>query len=249
MILPGIVSVTFKTKSIKEVLEIAKQAGLAAIEWSENHHIAKGDIECAKATALLTKEYGLEIAGYGSYYRLGENMDIIPSLETAKALGTNNVRIWAGSKPSSALSREERESLIAELVDAVNIARRYDIVLNLEWHKNTLTDENESGLDVLKRVNNESLRTLWQPTQALTFEERKTGLKQILPYLSYLHVYYWDESGRRPFEEGIDMWKSYFSILDSDKKYYALLEFVLNDNEEQFYKDAAILKDLLQKGV
>lgn len=249
MILPGIVSITFKTKSIEEVLKITKQAGLAAIEWSENHHIVKGDIESAKKTALLTKEYGLEIAGYGSYYRLGENMDITPSLETAKALGTNNVRIWAGSKPSTDLSIEERESLIAELADAVKLASQYDIVLNLEWHKNTLTDKNESGLDVLKRINSPNLHTLWQPTQALTFDERKSGLKQILPYLSYLHVFYWDEKGRRPFEEGIDMWKEYFSYLEKDKKYYALLEFVLGDSEEQFNKDAAILKDLLQKGV
>ena len=71
----------------------------------------------------------------------------------------------------------------------------------------------------------------------------------ILPYLSYLHVYYWDESGRRPFDEGLEHWREYFSVLEKDKKYYALLEFVLKDSEEQFYQDAAALKALLQKGV
>ena len=38
------------------------------------------------------------------------------------------------------------------------------------------------------------------------------------------------------------------SVLDGKKKYYALLEFVLGDSEEQFMKDAAVLKELL-KGV
>ena len=72
---------------------------------------------------------------------------------------------------------------------------------------------------------------------------------EILPYLSYLHVYYWDGSGRRPFEDGLDHWRKYFSILDEEKKYYALLEFVLGDSEEQFEKDAATLLEMLQKGV
>ena len=43
MIVPGIVSATFKTKSVEDVLSITKKAGLAAIEWSENHHLPKGD--------------------------------------------------------------------------------------------------------------------------------------------------------------------------------------------------------------
>lgn len=249
MVVPGIVSATFKTRSIEEVLRIAKNAGLDAIEWSENHHIAKGDVEFAKEVAKLTQESGLEIAGYGSYYRLGEGMDLKPSLETAKALGAKMLRIWAGSKPSAALTEDERNALISELLEAVELAKQYDIVLNLEWHKNTLTDENESGLDVLKTINSPYLHTLWQPTQALSFEERKEGLKMILPYLSYLHVYYWDESGRRPFDEGLEHWREYFSVLEKDKKYYALLEFVLKDSEEQFYQDAAALKALLQKGV
>ena len=249
MIVPGIVSATFKTRSIEDVLSITKKAGLAAIEWSENHHIPKGDLAFAERVSSLTKESGLEIAGYGSYYRLGQGMDIRPSIDTALALGTNNVRIWAGGKASDDLERGERDSLLSELREAVSIAERNRVVLNLEWHKNTLTDKNQSGLDVLSSLSSPYLRTLWQPTQALSFEERARGLEMILPYLSYLHVYYWDGSGRRPFEEGLDHWRKYFSILDEEKKYYALLEFVLGDSEEQFEKDAATLLEMLQKGV
>ena len=36
---------------------------------------------------------------------------------------------------------------------------------------------------------------------------------------------------------------------DEERKYYALLEFVLGDSEEQFEKDAATLLEMLQKGV
>ncbi len=245
MLVPGLVSATFKTESVDYVLSKAVGNSLRAVEWSENHHIKKGDLSFARETAEKTASSGLEIAGYGSYYRLGENMEIRESLDTASALGAERMRIWAGSKASSTLSMEEREALITELEKAVEIASRYDITLNLEWHKNTLTDTNESGLDVLERIKSPYLGTLWQPTGALSFEERKKGLEMIKPYLGYLHVYYWDESGRRPLGEGVGHWREYFSLLDKNKKYYALLEFVKNDSSEQFGEDAAVLRKLV----
>lgn len=245
MLIPGIVSATFKTKSTDEVIAITKNAGLKAIEWSENHHIVKGDIEEAKRVADKTILSGLEIAGYGSYYRLGQGMDIKESLETAKAMGTDQMRIWAGSKPSSETSKDERDALVKELKEAVKEAESYGITLNLEWHKNTLTDTNLSGKETLDALSSFYLHTLWQPTQALSFKERVEGLVIIMPYLSYLHVYYWDESGRRPLDEGVTCWRKYFSVLPKEKKYYALLEFVKGDSVEQFYKDAATLLRLL----
>ena len=246
MFVPGIVSATFKTESIDYVLDAAVEASLSAVEWSENHHIKKGDLAESRVTAHKTKDRGLEIAGYGSYYRLGEGMEIRESLDTAAALGASEMRIWAGGKPSSSLSREEMDALISELERSVSVAESYGIVLNLEWHKNTLTDTNESGLDTLNRLSSPYLRTLWQPTQALTFDERRKGLEMIKPYLSYLHVYYWDETGRRPLREGISHWRDYFSLLDKEKKYYALLEFVKGDSIEQFLEDAEVLRELIK---
>ncbi len=246
MLVPGIVSATFKTESIDYVLDSAVEASLEAVEWSENHHIRKGDLALARETAEKTADRGLEIAGYGSYYRLGENMEIRESLDTAGALGAREMRIWAGSKASSLLDAKERDELIGELERSTVTAQGYGITLNLEWHKNTLTDTNESGLDVLESISSPWLRTLWQPTQALSFEERKKGLAMVSSFLSYLHVYYWDETGRRPLEEGKGHWREYFSLLDSKRKYYALLEFVKDDSREQFLKDAAVLRELVR---
>ena len=62
MIVPGIVSATFKTRSAEDVIALASKAKLCAIEWSENHHIPKGDLERAKEIASLTRDSGLEIA-------------------------------------------------------------------------------------------------------------------------------------------------------------------------------------------
>lgn len=247
MIIPGMVSATFKDLSIDDVLSIMGKADLKVIEWSENHHIEAGNIAMAREVASKTADKGIDIAGYGSYYRLGKDMDIRISLDTAAAMGCTQMRIWAGSKASADVGSDGRKALIDELNEALEIAASYGIILNLEWHKDTLTDTNESGLGLLKEVDNPWLRTLWQPTQALSFDQRAEGLGMVVPYLSYLHVYYWDETGRRPFSDGIEHWRRYFSLLDENSVYPALLEFVKDNTEEQFLMDAEALKGLLRQ--
>lgn len=247
MFVPGMVSATFKDMDIDGVLSVMDKASLHAIEWSENHHIKAGDIVMAREVAAKTADRGIDIVGYGSYYRLGEGMDIRTSLDTAASMGCTQMRIWAGTKASSDVSSEERNKQASELWQAAQIASSYGILLNLEWHKNTLTDTNESALDFLQQVDNPWVRTLWQPTQALSFEERAKGLELIAPYLSYLHVYYWDETGRRPFGEGLDHWRRYLSILDPGTVYPALLEFVMGNTEEQFLVDVKALKELIEE--
>jgi len=241
MLVPGIVSFTFKNFSIDEILEVTAACGLKAVEWSENHHIECGNTEQARETARKTRELGLEVAAYSSYYRLGKGMDIRPSLENALAMEAPIVRIWAGSQPSADLSEGEREALTEELRTAVGYAREAGIPLGLEWHKNTLTDENASGLRLIKDIDSPFLRTFWQQTKALSIDERAEGLKDIMPYLENLHVYWWDESGRRPLREGRDIWKTRYLPLIDNRKHYALIENIMNDSVEQFKEDAAEL--------
>ena len=38
-LIPGLVSATFKDRSVEEVIALAVKAGLKAIEWSEGHHV------------------------------------------------------------------------------------------------------------------------------------------------------------------------------------------------------------------
>ena len=75
MIIPGLVSATFKTESPDFVLAALQKADLHAVEWSENWHIPAGDTALARDLRERTLAQGAEIAGYGSYYRLGQNSE------------------------------------------------------------------------------------------------------------------------------------------------------------------------------
>lgn len=247
MLVPGVVSATFKKKSAEEVIALAVKAGLEAVEWSEGFHVTCGDVTGASRLAALTAINGLKVAAYGSYYRLGTGMDFCSRIRTAKALGARFIRIWGGEKASSSLTKDERSALVSEARAIASEAGREGLTAALEWHKNTVTDTNESGLRFLDEVDSPYLRTLWQPATALSVQERTEGLKGIGARLVNLHVFYWDENGRLPLSGGEDDWLGYFSAVDG-RDHYALLEFVKGDSPEQFLEDASVLKEWLRKG-
>lgn len=246
MLRAGLVSATLKGHPIDEVIDLAVRCGLEGIEWSENHHLAKGDERQAKETRLKCLDKGLEIASYGSYYRLGQHMDFRPSLRSAKALGAKYVRIWAGKKPSLSVGPDEWDNLVREAKDAARQAEDLGLVVTTEWHKNTLTDRNESGLRLLQEVDSPAFKTFWQPTMALGVPERCEGLDMIGPWLTNVHVYYWDEKGREPLSWGKEDWARYRSHISGD--HWALLEFVKGDAIAQLEEDAKTLKEWLKEG-
>ena len=248
MLKPGVVSATFKNRPYQEVVSLALSSGLSAIEWSETHHVPLDNITLVKEIGNYTRSSGLSISSYGSYYRLGERQDFHLHLKNAETLGADRIRIWAGTKPSNEVGKDEYKALVNEAKELSKIARNSGIKVCLEWHKNTLTDTNSTGYQFLKDVDEDNFRTFWQPTQALSIKERKAGLALISPYLEVLHIYHWSEEGRRPFKEGIPFWKEYLTSLDiKNNDYYALLEFVKDDKSEQFKEDAEALKKLIEE--
>ena len=104
MFIPGIVSATFKERSVDEVIDLALSSGLKAIEWSENHHFNPLDLGLVEEIGNKTRRKGLEIASYGSYFRLGQNMDFSTSLNAAEKMGAKNIRIWGGTKASKEIN-------------------------------------------------------------------------------------------------------------------------------------------------
>ena len=245
MLIPGLVSVTFKDLDAENIIELASSNGLQAVEWSENWHIKEGDCKKARQLADLCARKGIIIAALGSYYRLGSSSDFSTRLSVAQAMGTSVIKIWAGEKPSSEVGKDELAQLVKEARDLALEAEPLGITIALEWHKNTLTDTNESAFEFLTLVDRPNFKALWQPTAALSLEEREQGLLGLGKRLVNLHVYHWDASGRRPLEEGVGEWGRYFSLVDPSENHYALLEFVKDNSRQQFEEDAAVLLGLV----
>ena len=249
MIIPGMVSATFRNKPAEDILRLCREAKLEAVEWSENAHVMPDDPKGAEALYEMTKGAGLQVAAYGSYYRLGQQDDpqavFRKSLVSAAALHAPLIRIWAGTEPSSAVDRKTRLKLAEEAACICTMAEEYGIKIAMEWHKNTLTDTNGSAMEFLKEADHKNLYCLWQPTVALSMKERMEGLDLLGDRLLNLHIYYWLDGVRRPFSEGAGEWKQYLEHVDLSADRYGLLEFVMDNTEEQFLQDAEALHQLL----
>ena len=133
--------------------------------------------------------------------------------------------------------------------DSIRIAtaaKEENIEIAFEFHKNTLTDTNESCLELLKRVNEVNVKSYWQPSQDMNVEERISGLEAVLPLLSHIHVFHWGNGEKFPLAQGLNEWKQYMDVIKkAEGDRYAMLEFVRDNSIEQFFDDAATLKEII----
>ena len=68
----GLVSVSFRDRTPREILEAMKCAGLSVVEWGSDVHAPYADTERLTEITNLQKEYGIQCSSYGTYFRLGE---------------------------------------------------------------------------------------------------------------------------------------------------------------------------------
>ncbi len=251
MLKTGLCSVSFKQKSVTEVISLTKQAKLDAIEWIGNTHVPAGDIKNAHNVGQMTRNAGLELSSYGSLFYLGENDDIVPHLETAAALGTNSMRIWAGKIPSREYSEKMRETVVLESIKICEIAKKYNIALSTECHSSSLTDCFESHLLFLQEVNSPNFKTYWQELFSFSEEEQLSWLSKIhnSGKLTNIHIYQYEITDsariRQPLSFGFTKWLKRFEFFKSDDiLHYAMLEFVGDYTTKSLFDDAKTLREL-----
>ncbi len=244
----GLTSVTFRQKSVEEIIALAVQAGLSGIEWGGDVHVAPGDAASAAETARKTREAGLAVLSYGSYYRGGEGEDFAPILASARALGAPVIRVWAGKKTYEESTPEEFAALAARFRGAAEMAAAEGIRVAFEYHRGTATQTIAGALALLEAANHPNLGCYWQPNPDITHEEQLAEIDALLPYLENIHVFCWTgKNERHLLSEGADRWRDYLShIRESGRSHDFILEFVLNDSDEAFLADAGTLRGLLK---
>jgi len=244
----GLVSISFRHLTPEQVISHSVNAGIGTIEWGSDSHLPETDLENAKKIAQQTKDAGLNMVSYGSYYKLGKDMDIVPYLETAKALGTSIIRIWAGTRGSEKVTEDERKRLVAETVAVCNKASEYGITICFEYHPNTLTDNYQSALRLMQEVDLPNCRLYWQPNYNKSQEENLTALKTVLPYVDVIHVFYWNEArDQLPLAGGQEVWRQFLEIAKEKPHIQYLLEFVPEDHEKHLPEEAAVFQKLMQE--
>ena len=183
MMKTGMTSVTFRNKSAEEIVCLTHKAGLTGIEWGGDVHVPAGDRAAARKAALLTREAGLEVLSYGSYFRAGEEEDFSPILESAIELGAPMIRIWAGTKSCEDSSPEEFAALAGRIREAGKLAAAAGIQLGMEYHRGTATQTKEGAEALIKAINLPEVGCYWQPNPDISHSEQLAEIDLLLPFL------------------------------------------------------------------
>lgn len=246
MWISGLVSVSFRKETPETIIQAVKDTGLSAIEWGGDVHVPPTDLENAARIGRLTKEAGLSVAAYGSYFRLGTGGDFAPVLAAAKALGAPVIRIWAGTADSADTPPETRAALVAEAQLVAAMAEKAGITVTLECHGGTLTDNWASALDFVRSVDHPCLKMYWQPNQFRDIDYNRQAARQLAGDTVNLHVFHWDNKGCYPLAEGEAHWHDYLAIFrerwaGDGRDHALLLEFMHDGRLESLAETAATL--------
>ena len=245
MIKTGMVSASFRKKTVDQIIDLAKKARLDSIEWGGDVHVPHGNLQIAKQVGEKTREEGLMTPSYGSYYYAGaSDISFESVLDTAKTLGAQNIRVWAGRKGSKEADSDYKNRVYEDLRRIVLLAKEQGLTVSTEYHQGTLTDIKESAEKMLSSV--EGLYTYWQPLDGRTVTEEMQILKDLGTRLTNIHVHYRENNEYRPLLEGYTYWQEYiqyFASLTGER--FLFLEIIGDHDQEQFIKDAATLKQLL----
>ncbi|MFD7654150.1 sugar phosphate isomerase/epimerase family protein [Actinosynnema sp. NPDC059797] len=245
MITAGLASVTFRGRPVEEVVDLAAGAGLGVVEWGADVHVPPGDLVGAARTARLCRDRGLAVGTYGSYYKAGDSdpADFAPVLDTAEALGSPRIRVWAGVRGSAGTDAAERAVITDDLRRCARSAAGRGISVTVEHHVSSLTDALDSALRLRDDV--PELVGHWQPREEPDARECLAEVTALLPGLVAVHAFSWGPDGfteRLPLAAREDLWRPVIALLARDgAERHVLLEFVRDDDPGAFRRDAADL--------
>ncbi|KXU37925.1 hypothetical protein AXK11_01450 [Cephaloticoccus primus] len=264
----GLVSITFRNLNPTEIIELVQRAELEVIEWGGDVHVPHGDLARARDVRARTRDAGLAVAAYGSYYRAAyseqaqaeghDAIEFMRVLETAVMLGAPAIRVWAGRQGSAdAEAAGTRSRVVEDLVRIAELAAGAGVQVATEFHGGTLTDTNESARRLFfEEAIHPNLYSYWQPPVGMSEADCLAGLRAMAPKLSHLHVFQWSrrEGGGTdayPLSEGVGRWQEFLSVAAAapatalTKQRAAMLEFVPGGTAESFLREARTLRGLL----
>ena len=241
----GFTTVTFRKKSVDEIINIAKNNKVDYIEWGSDVHLPYEDNDAIIKKILDSKVKNLS---YGTYYRVGEkDYDKFEKIcNTASKINCKIIRIWLGKMSSIKCSNYIVKDYVLEVQKLCDIAKKYNLIVASEFHNNTLNDNGDTALQFIKNVDRDNYKTYWQP-----LGDKKNdfdNLKKVLPYLVVVHVFNWSKNCVRfSLKLGKKKWKNYIDYIQKNKcnELFYVMEFVKKDSERQFCRDLSCLKGIL----
>jgi 3-dehydroshikimate dehydratase len=251
----GMCSVTLRAQDPRDVIAQAVSAGLESMEWGSDVHVPSGDLALARLVGEQTRDAGLAVASYGSYFRFpwatppGEQVQDI--LDTAVALGAPRIRVWAGPAGSAEAGAEERALTTRALGEFCRAASQLGLSTAFEFHSGTLTDTAASTRRLLSDLAEGNASTYWQPRVGASDLEVLEDLDFLGESVSTLHAFSWGvQLDRYSLSTREDMWRGVMHrAVKLPEVTDVLLEFLPEDDPALLAAEARYLREWVDDAV
>lgn len=240
----GLVSISFRKHTPKEIITEVVKTPLTCIEWGSDVHAPCTNIDRIKEIVQMQQDMGITCCSYGTYFRVGVNKpeEVVQYIEPAKILGTDTIRLWCGNRHPEDYSAAELSAVYDDCYTLAEIAKRNGVKFCMECHDWTLTESKESSLALMKAVAHPNFRMYWQPNQWISEKDNIAFAKAISVYTENIHVFNWKGREKYPMEKARDIWKRYLECFSEDKT--LLLEHMYDERLESLAAEAKTLQQI-----
>ncbi|WP_238709559.1 sugar phosphate isomerase/epimerase family protein [Natronorubrum halophilum] len=187
----GLCTISAKGRSVEDVLEVAGDVGYDGVEiWGQDHIGNGSELICERIAQAASKQR-LEIASYGSYLRCGSDEfddELEHELTVTERLGTDTIRVWAGSQEYGDHDADHWDRAVADLERLTERADDYDIRITVEKHDNTLTHTLEGARRLIEAIDDERCRLNYQPGFSIPADELEREARALAPLSNQLHL-------------------------------------------------------------
>lgn len=254
----GLSSATFRRLAPRAVIGLARQAGLAGIDWDGDTHAPAGvmapDPEASLGViGMTTRATGLDCVCYGAAIAppsddLGRFAE---ALAAAERLGARTIRICAGARPSDDYAAAERRQVVAAIRAMADLAESRGLGVSLECHPGASADGTDAARDLLEAIAHPAVDLCWRPRPGLPLAEALHEIMLLGRFVGNVHVSACDDRSRRlPLASRANWWREAFAALAATRRRpdrWAFLAGVRDDDTRAFAEDAACLNELLAK--
>lgn len=238
----GLCTISAKEQPVEQVIEQAAAVGYDGVEIWGQDHIGDGSETTCERIVETADEHGLEIASYGSYLRCGSDAfddELDHELAVAKRLGTDIVRIWAGSQEHGDHDPDHWDQVVADLERLTERAADYGLEVTVEKHTNTLTHTLEGAKKLIETIDDDRCWLNYQPGFSIPEPELEREAEALAPLSNQLHV---QTTRERTARKRAPLSESYYDLeailgpfVERGFDGYVNVEFV---TEETTYREA-----------
>lgn len=239
----GLASVTFRQKSIEEIVDLAVENNIDYIEWGADVHVK--DLNKAAHAKKLCDRAGIKICSLGSYYRVGSNNTEkwIEICKIAKELSAKYIRVWLGDKNSGDVTPAEYSDLLSDAKKVCDIAAEFNLSVSAECHNHTYNNNTDAIIKFINDLNRPNFGTYFQSY----YSDRKYDLdriKRTILFCNFVHVSFRDlKREQRNKQKDNDYLKFIIDELTNiNFDGYILIEFTRWNSVNQLKKDLVKLR-------